>query len=130
MKKQQFQDKYPVFSIEIKKENCIKNNIKDILNLLKEKIDTHPVAQFISLFDHFTHTQKLKDGLIIPEIIDAQIIIFCFGKKLDDPLQLAVRPRSIGITETNSDFVLSFLDAPNEIFNDIIKEWINSLIKN
>jgi uncharacterized protein YifN (PemK superfamily) len=129
MKKQKLQDKYPVFSIEIAKKNCTGNNVEDILKVLKEKIEAHPVAQFIAFFDHFSHTQNLENGLISPEIIDAQIIVFCFGKKLENPLQLAVRPRSIGVTETNEKFILSFLDAPNPAFNEVMEKWIKDLIK-
>jgi len=96
---------------------------------LKEKIEAHPVSQFIANFDHFSHTQKLEEGLILPEIIDAQIIVFCFGKKLKNPLQLGVRPRSIGIAETNDKFIISFLDAPNPVFNEVMEKWIKNLIK-
>lgn len=129
MKKQQLQSKYPIFSIEIKKDNCTQKNTKGILNAIKEKIDVHPIAQFIANFDHFSHTQKLKNGFIFSDAIDAQIIIFCFGKKLDNPLQLAVRPRFIGMAETNEKFIISFLDAPNPAFNEVMEKWIKDLIK-
>ncbi len=129
MKKQQFQDLYPVLSIEINKENCIKNTIKDILNILKEKIDIHPTAKFIANFNHFSHTQKIKDNIISSEIIDAQMIIFCFGKKLESPLKLAIRPRSIGITETKDKFILCFLETPNLAMNNTMEKWIKFLIK-
>ena len=129
MKKQILQNKYPVFSLEITKEKCTQKNIPEILDALKEKIEAHPAAQFIAFFDHFSHTQNLENGLISPEIIDAQIIVFCFGKKLENPLQLAVRPRSIGVTETNEKFILSFLDALNLVFNEVMEKWIKDLIK-
>jgi len=128
MKKQLLQKKYPVFSLEIAKENCSKKNVPEILDALKEKIEAHPVAQFINIFNHFSHTKNLADGIITSEIIDAQIIIFCFGKKLENPLQVAVRPRSIGVTETNKKFIFSFLDAPNPAFNEVMEKWIKNLI--
>ncbi len=127
MKKQQLQNKYPIFRIEIKKINCTKKSTKDILDFLKIKIDNNPVVNFISLFDHFNHTNKLKDGFILSEIIDAKIIIFCFWEKIEDPLQLAVRPRSIGIAEFKDKFIISFLEAPKPIFNDIMKNRIKEL---
>jgi len=129
MKQQILQNKYPIFSIEIKKTDCVLVNMKEILSFLRTKIDTHPVAQFIEYFDHFDHTNKIKNGEISTKIIDAKIVIFCFGKKLDNPLQLAVRPRSIGIAETNEKFIISFMDAPNPMFNEVMEKWIKSLIK-
>ncbi len=130
MEKQNLQNKYSVFSIEIEKENCVKQNLKEILNFLKNEIESHPIAHYIGIFDHYSHTKKLKEGEIASDILDAQIILFCFGKKLETPLQLAVRPRSIGIAETNDEFVISFLDAPTPIFNEVMEKWIEALIKN
>ncbi len=129
MKKQQLQDVYPILSIEIKKEDCIKKTVKDILNTLKEKIDIHPVAQFITIFDYFSHTKKIDDSIILPTMTDAQIIIFCFGKKLENPLQLAVRPRSIGVVGDDEKFVISFLVSSNSVFNDTMERWVKNLIK-
>lgn len=127
MKKQLLQDKYPVFSIEIEKKNCLKKNVSEILSFLEEKIEKHTVAHFISKFNHYSHTISLPGGEITPAIIDAQIILFCFGKKLENPLQLAVRPRSIGVAETKENFTISFLSAPNPQFNEVMEKWVKSL---
>jgi hypothetical protein len=129
MKKQNLQNKYPVFSIEIEKKECVKSNVKEILNFLKSRIEEHPVAQFISIFDHYSHTKKMEEGEIATDILAAEVILFCFGKKLETPLQLAVRPRPIGIAEMKESFVISFLEAPNPVFNEVMEKWIKSLIK-
>lgn len=80
MKKQLLQNKYPVFSIEIEKEKCIYESLPDILNFLKQKIEEDSIAKFVAVFDHFSHTKNIKDGVISPEIIDAQDIIFVLGR--------------------------------------------------
>ena len=129
MKKQLLQNKYPVYSFEIEKDKCLEKNTKNILQFFKEKINQHPVAKFIAIFDHFSHTKGLKNGEISTDIKNAQIIIFCFGKKLENSLQLAVRPRAIGVAELKEKYIISFLEAPNPAFNKIIKDWIKSLIK-
>ena len=128
MEKQNLQNKYPLFTIEIKKNKCLKKNIFEILTFLKDKIEQHPIAHFIGVFDHYSHTKKLKEGEINSVILDAQIILFCFGEKLETPLQLAARPRAIGISESKASFTISFLDAPNPLFNVVMEKWIKSLI--
>jgi len=130
MKKQLLQNKYPILSFEILKKNCKYQNTKSILKVLKTKIDDHQVAQFITFFNHISHTKNLKDGFIHPEILESQIIIFCFGKELKNPLQLSVRPRTIGVAETMDKFIFSYLEAPNPVFNTVMEQWIKSLQKN
>jgi len=129
MKKTLFQDKYPVYIFEISKNKNKHKNINSITKTLKEKIQEHPVTTFIAEFDHFTHTKNLEQGIIAKEILDTKNIIFCFGKKIDTPLRLAVRPYSIGITETEKQFIFTFLEGPNPKSNDIICEWIEGLFK-
>lgn len=127
MKHQILKEKYHIFSLEIEKKDTQYKTIKEILNFLEEKINAHQVASFISIFDHFSHTKNLPNGEINPEIIDAQNIIFCFGKELPSPLMLAVRPRSIGVAEFAEKFVISFQEAPNEDTTKTIQEWILSI---
>ena len=101
--------------------------VGDILAQLRSNIEMHPVATYIALFDHYGHTASLEEGIISPEIIDAQNILFCFGKELPAPEMLAVRPRSIGIAERRDDFVISFLKAPNPVANEAMIAWTESL---
>ncbi len=127
MKKTIFMDKYPVFTLEISKNETDLQNIDEILNYYRSKIEVHPVATFISLFDHYSHTKKLK-GEINPEILDAKNIVFCFGVALPNTKVLAVRPRSIGVAELKNSFVIEFIEAPNEKLHDVMEEWSKDII--
>jgi len=120
-------NKFTVFSREIMKADSPYESVGDILDELKERIDLHPVAKFIDIFDHMSHTEDLPDGQIDPSIIDAKIIIFCFGKIIKSPLTLALRPRSIGVAELNDRFVLSLYEAPNERVHETICTWVKEI---
>ena len=129
MKREQLQGKYPVFTTEISKGDCARKTTKELMDFLTEKVESHPVAHFIAHFDHFSHTNSLDGGEIADGIVSAQILVFCFGKKLTNPLQLAVRPRSIGVAETEDRFILSFMEAPNPTFNDLMEGWIEESLR-
>ncbi|NEW61586.1 hypothetical protein GSY74_09850 [Sulfurovum sp. bin170] len=120
-------EKYPVFTIEINKDETSHQSVDEILAYMKEKIDTHPVATYIGEFDHYTHTSNLEIGEINPKILDAKNIICCFGKKIPKPEVLAVRPRSIGIAELADKFVVSFLEAPNPDANREMESWVKGI---
>ncbi len=72
-------EKYPVNELIIQKNEIKYTTLDEILDDIKEKIDAHPVATYISIFDHYTHTKGLAEGEINEEILDAKNIIFCFG---------------------------------------------------
>ena len=126
MKKYSLQEKYPVWSVSFFKKEISYPDISSIIHFFQKKIEADSDASFIALFDHMKHTQALSDGEISPEIKDAKVLVFCFGKKLDNPLQLAVRPRSIGIAETEDSFVISFLEAPNPASHQVMLGWVES----
>ena len=110
------------------KNNEIKyKNVDEIISALQVKIDEHPVLAFIAIFDQYKHTSSLKDSEINPKIKAAKNIVFCFGKELPTPEVLAVRPRSIGVCETQDSFILNFLEAPNEMANKTMEEFVKSL---
>jgi len=121
-------EKYPVFTLEVKKNETSYKNVDAILAYLKEKIDTHPVAVYIGEFDHYAHTNSLAEGEIAEDIKDAKNIICCFGKKLPKPVVLAVRPRSIGVADMGDGFVVSFLEAPNPEANSAMEDWVKSIV--
>ena len=127
MKQKIFKDKYHIFEIEYKKSELNFKNIDEIILALKSKIDEHPVLAFIAIFDQYKHTSSLKDSEINPKIKAAKNIVFCFGKELPTPEVLAVRPRSIGVCETQDSFILNFLEAPNEMANKTMEEFVKSL---
>ena len=130
MKQEILQEKYPVFVLDIDKNETHYKSANEIINFFKEKINLHPVATYIGEFDHFTHTKNLPDGEINPEIKDCKIIIFCFGNKLPNGKIAAVRPRSIGVTEYNDKFEIAFLEAPALIANEVMEGWVKELKNN
>ena len=75
-------DKYPIFSLEVNKNETTFSNVDEIIQHLKGLVDSHPVAKYIAIFDHYAHTSSMEDGVITDEIKDAKNLIFCFGKQL------------------------------------------------
>ena len=120
-------EKYPVYVQEIAIDKTPYNNVGEVLEYFKQKIDADPVATFIEVFDHYEHTKCLQGGVINPDILDAKNIVFCFGEKLPDPRMLAVRPRSIGVAQMKEVFVVSFLEAPVVHVNDKMQKWVDEL---
>ena len=120
-------DKYPVNELTISKEKINYKNVDEILDYLKEKIDAHPVATFISIFDHYTHTKGLEVGEINEDILDAKNIIFCFGKQIPNAAIMAVRPRSIAVVEYKDNFVITFMDAPNTQAHEAMISWVENI---
>ena len=128
MTKTTFMDKYPVFSLNVKKTETTFENVDAIVAHFTSLIEAHPVAKFIALFDHYEHTSSMQDGTIAPEIKDAKNVIFCFGKQLPTSKMLAVRPRSIGICEFEESFEISFLEVPNEQLHEVTEKWAKSVV--
>lgn len=127
MTKTIFMDKYPIFSLEIQKNETTFTTVSEILEYLKTLVEAHPVATFIAIFDHYTHTLSLQDHVIAPEIKDAKNLLFCFGKQLPSTKILAVRPRSIGVSELENSFVIDFLEVPNEQLHETVEKWAKSI---
>jgi len=128
MKKKIFMEKYPVFSLEIQKSETTFSGVDAIIEYLNQQINKHPVATFITIFDHYSHTLSMEDGVINPDIKDAKNLIFCFGKQLPNTTILAVRPRSIGVSELRDSFMLEFLEVPNEKLHSVTEEWVKSVV--
>nr|WP_321265798.1 hypothetical protein [uncultured Sulfurimonas sp.] len=126
MQKSIFMEKYPIYSIEFNKDEIFLKTTKEIVEYFVEKIQNHPVAVNIAVFDHYNHTKKL-DGVINDEILDAQNVIFCFGAALPSSKILAARPRSIGVSELKDKFSIDFIEAPNEKLTEVMKEWVLDL---
>lgn len=129
MKQTMLMEKYPIYTIEIGKDEIVHNTMDGILDYFLAKIDAHPIASFIALFDHYTHTKALGDkGEMNPEILDARDVVFCFGQKLPTPQMLAIRPRSIGVAEMADKFVISFLETPMPHANEAMESWAKGLV--
>jgi len=127
MKQMILQEKYPVFVLDIEKNETSYKTAQEIIDFFKEKINSHPVCTYIGEFDHYAHTSSLSEGKIAEEIVAAKNIICCFGKVLPKPEVLAVRPRSIGVAELGDSFVVSFLEAPNPDANAAMEKWVKGI---
>lgn len=126
MKKTVFMDKYPIYSLELQKSEMKLTSAKDVATYFREKIQNHPIAKFIALFDHYSHTKELN-GQIMEGLIDAQNIVFCFGQAIPNTKMLALRPRSIGICEFEDKIIIDFLEAPKEEIHQLMQEWTTGL---
>ena len=129
MKKVIFKDKYPVFTTTISKDSIKVSSIDEIIKYFKEKIEAHKIAKFIAVFDHMTHTKSLGGSAFAEGMLDAQNVIFCFGKEILTGRVLAVRPRSIGISEYEDRFEFDFLEAPKEQLQKVMETWVKDLRK-
>jgi len=127
MKQITLMEKYPLFTLELAKNETERKSVDEILDYLKAKIEAHPVATYIATFDHYAHTTSLADGHVGEGIEAAKNIVFCFGKELPKPEVLGVRPRSIGVADLGDRFVISFLEAPNPQANKAMEEWVLGL---
>lgn len=126
MKQSILMGKYPTFDLEIPKSETSHTCADDILTALKVNIDAHPKVAFIGIFDHLSHTKSI-DGDIADAIIDAKNIIFCFGMKLPNPRVMAVRPRSIGVTDMGSHFHIAFMEPPMSLATSAMENWCKAL---
>ena len=49
MKKTIFMDKYPVYTLEIQKDETSLKNVGEVLSYYKTNIEAHPIAAFIAM---------------------------------------------------------------------------------
>lgn len=126
MKHTLLNDKYPVFSLEIEKSETRYRSLSALIDYFKEKIAENPKVQFLTVFDHFAHTGRIG-GEIMPGLVGAVNIVFCFGFAIPNPLVLAVRPRAIGIADLGERFVISFMEAPMVPANQAMRAWVMDL---
>ncbi len=130
MKQELLQEKFPIFKLEINKTETRFKSAQELVDHFVKLIDDHKITRFIGEFDHCSHTKGLEGGEIADDIIDARNVVFCFGTKLPKAEMLAVRPRSIGIAETATGFLISFLEAPMALANDTMETWIKGVVNN
>ena len=126
MKQTLLQEKYPVFVLELDKKETKYGSVDEIVVYLKEKIAENPKVQFLGVFDHLAHTRRIG-GEIMPGMVAAVDVLFCFGLALPNPMVLAVRPRSIGVADLGDKFVLSFMEAPMPPANEAMEAWVRGL---
>ena len=117
----------PVYQLEIERAECRFASVDEIAVHLRSLIEANETARFIAIFDHYAHTRSLPQGQIAKHIRAAVNVVFCFGLTLPEPVQLANRPRSIGVCEIDDRFVISFMEAPMPVANAVIEDWAKSL---
>ncbi|MGC9456426.1 MAG: DUF6858 family protein [Halothiobacillaceae bacterium] len=127
MQQKTFQEKYPVFEMMLPKQETSRRDVGQVIEFLREKVMAHPLAAFIATFDHLAHTRSLPDGEVAEGIVGAQNIVFCFGIKLPGPTVMAVRPRSIGVTEYADRFVIDFMEPPMPMATEAMEGWVRAL---
>jgi hypothetical protein len=123
------QERYPIFTLQIDREETDFQSVDQIVAYLKGCVEGHRAARFIAVFDHYGHTWSLAEGQIGEGILAAQNIVFCFGLTLPEPRALALRPRSIGVAETTAGFVITFMEAPMPVANMAMEEWAQAIRK-
>lgn len=128
MKQTLLQEKYPVYTLEVMKDETPYQDVDAIIDYLKDCVDQHPIANHICIFDHYAHTRALPNGEIAESIQAAKHIVFCFGTHLPNPQVMAVRPRSIGVVDEGHRFVISFLEAPMPLANNAMEAWVRALV--
>lgn len=127
MKQTHFDEKYPVYEARIEKHETSANSTAEIIARLKAAVESDPRTAFIGLFDHYAHTSSLPNGEIAEGILAAQHVIFCFGIKLPNPQVMAVRPRSIGVTEFADHYIINFLEPPMPMATEAMEAWVLAL---
>ncbi len=130
MKQTLIQETYPVFTLEIDKNETTFKTVDEVLGFLKEKIEANRAATYIATFDHFAHTKSLEEGKVDKSILDAKNIVFCFGFTIPNPQVLGLRPRSIGVSELKDSFVISFMEAPMPVANVAMETWAQAIRNN
>ena len=118
---------YPVFVLELNRNETDFDSLDAIIDHLTKQIEDSEMGRLIGVFDHYRHTQRLRLGQIDTNILAAKNILFCFGLSLPEPSALALRPRSLGVAETSTGFVISFMEAPMPVVNQAMENWVMAL---
>ena len=127
MKQTLLQERYPVFVMELSRDETEFDSVDAVCDYFRQCIEAHRCAQFIAVFDHYAHTCGLLEGNVGEGILAAKNIIFCFGIALPSVQVLAVRPRSIGVAETEQGLVITFMEVPMPIANAAMEDWAEGL---
>ena len=128
MKQSLFQEKYPIYTLEVSKSECKYPTLEELLGYFRQRIEEHPVAGYIADFDHYAHTAAQPEGKLEEGLVAARNLVFCFGTQLLKPEMLALRPRSIGVAEYADRFVISFLEAPMPAANEAMEAWAKAVV--
>jgi hypothetical protein len=121
-----FDNKYPVYEARLEKSETTAKSCSEVLERLKADIEADKRTKFIGEFDHLAHTRGIG-GEVADDIRAAGHVVFCFGMKLPNARVMAVRPRSIGVTEFDDHFVINFLEPPMPVATEAMEGWVKAL---
>ena len=119
MKQTLLQEKYPVYTLTIDKNETDHPDVPSIIAYLRDCVERHEVARFIAEFDHFAHTTAMPEGHMAEDIRAAMHIVFCFGTHLPNAQ----------VVEQGDQFVISFLEAPMALANNAMEAWVKALVR-
>ncbi|MGM0516710.1 MAG: DUF6858 family protein [Pseudomonadota bacterium] len=126
MEQTHFDEKYPVYEARIEKNETSAKSCNEVLERLKAAVESDKRTKFIGEFDHLAHTRNIG-GEIAEGILAAGHVVFCFGMKLPNARVMAVRPRSIGVTEFDDHFIVNFLEPPMPVATEAMENWVKAL---
>ncbi|ESQ08212.1 MAG: hypothetical protein N838_22445, partial [Thiohalocapsa sp. PB-PSB1] len=64
MKQTLLQEKYPVFILELHRDEMRFDSVDAICDYFRQCIEAHRCGQFIGVFDHYAHTCSLPEGSV------------------------------------------------------------------
>ena len=126
MEQTHFNEKYPVYEARIEKSETTATSCNEMLERLKADVAADERTKFIGEFDHVAHTRDIG-GEVAEGILAAGHVVFCFGMKLPNARVMAVRPRSIAVTEFDDHFIVNFLEPPVPVATEAMEGWVKAL---
>jgi len=126
MEQTHFNEKYPVYEARIEKSETTATSCNEMLERLKADVAADKRTKFIGEFDHVAHTRDIG-GEVAEGILAAGHVVFCFGMKLPNARVMAVRPRSIAVTEFDDHFIVNFLEPPVPVATEAMEGWVKAL---
>ena len=118
---------YNIQSMEFGKSEAAFGNADEMIAYIQGQVEAHPMATYISTFDHYTHTANLPQGRIADDIVDVKMAIFCFGPDISIPQLAGIRPRSISVIEHADKYTVTFMNAPAPFIQDAMTQWCEAL---
>jgi hypothetical protein len=114
-------DKYPVYVAQLVKGDTACATTDQVVDRLREQIESNAGATFIGVFDHYGHVRRQPEGKISGEIKNSKHLLFCLSNAIPNMPVPAVRPRAISVVELDDRFVISYLEAPVEAPNRVTR---------
>ncbi len=128
MEKKIINEEFPIYYKEIAKRDTSYKHIGEIIAALQTRLADNPSAQVIAVFNLYDHV-RMRDGQVADEILGAQNLLFCVANAIPNSDLVALRPRSIGLTEFADRFVLNFMEAPAHPVTETMRTLIEAVVR-